>query len=578
MSTIYGNNSNNLLKGTNYIDNIYGYGGNDSLYGYNGNDYLDGGTGIDKMYGGINNDTYIVNTTDDSIYENYNEGIDKIRSSVSYSLSANVENLTLTGYNNINGYGNKLNNLLYGNDKNNILNGDDGNDTIYGNGGNDTLNGGIDADQIYGGTGNDKLHGGLGADTIVGGKGNDYIYGGDDPGYNTDEVPDYWGFPTDNALNTYIFNRGDGQDLIKYANNDTLVFGSGITKGNLLFSETLSIEDKGSVTQIIPNLVIKIQNTNDAITLFKYKYDLGEFQQPSNINLKFSDESTLNKDQIIDLFTTKIYGTNYNDTLDGSTKNNVIYSYAGNDKIYDPGGNDYINSGNGNNYIYDEMGSDTIYAENGNDTIYSDQAVGWNTIGLIGGTNDFINAGAGNDSISDNEGKDTVYGGSGNDTIYDNPGVDQTPYDDSLFGNSGDDKIYSCNGNDTIYGDTGNDYIKDLDGNNVITGGIGNDTIISSSMGWWEWITDNDIYSFNKGDGKDWYQDHGGIDTIKFGSGIAKSNLHFAQSGDNLLITFNNSSDSITLDNWFQNSAYYIENFDFSNNTHFTASEINALL
>ena len=58
--------------------------------------------------------------------------------SVSYSLGANVENLTLTSGGNINGIGNDLNNVLTGNSGNNILDGGLGADTMIGGAGNDS--------------------------------------------------------------------------------------------------------------------------------------------------------------------------------------------------------------------------------------------------------------------------------------------------------------------------------------------------------------------------------------------------------------------------------------------------------
>ena len=68
-------------------------------------------------------------------------------------ISDNVENLVLTGTgNNIDGFGNALNNALTGTTGNNILDGRDGNDTISGLGGSDTLSGGNGNDTFYVGT------------------------------------------------------------------------------------------------------------------------------------------------------------------------------------------------------------------------------------------------------------------------------------------------------------------------------------------------------------------------------------------------------------------------------------------
>ena len=59
------------------------------------------------------------------------EGHDEVRSYVSYTLGANVEDLRLqTGA--INGTGNALDNLIYGNGANNQLQGLDGNDWLFG--------------------------------------------------------------------------------------------------------------------------------------------------------------------------------------------------------------------------------------------------------------------------------------------------------------------------------------------------------------------------------------------------------------------------------------------------------------
>lgn len=71
-----------------------------------GNDTLNGGAGNDVLTGGTGNDTYMVDTTNDVITELKYEGVDTIKSPISWTLQANLENLTLTGATDINGTGN----------------------------------------------------------------------------------------------------------------------------------------------------------------------------------------------------------------------------------------------------------------------------------------------------------------------------------------------------------------------------------------------------------------------------------------------------------------------------------------
>ena len=228
---IFGLNGNDVINGGAGDDRLFGGAGNDTLNGGAGNDYLDGGSGTNSLAGGSGDDTYVVYSTSDTVNETVagSSGVDTVMAAISYTLTTNVENLTLTG-NNINGTGNTLANVVIGSSGNNILDGGSaGADTLVGGLGNDTyiishsgmtvteaLNDGTDTvsttltsytleenvenltytgaiaftgngnlldnvivggsgvDKLFGNDGNDTLNGGsAGADVLTGGLGND---------------------------------------------------------------------------------------------------------------------------------------------------------------------------------------------------------------------------------------------------------------------------------------------------------------------------------------------------------------------------------------------------------------------
>jgi VCBS repeat-containing protein len=138
------------LVGLDGNDKLTGSTGADRLVGGLGLDTLNGGLGADLMIGGAGNDTYTVDNVGDSVVELLNEGTDTVRTTLaSYSLGADVENLTSIGTADFHGFGNGLAN---------VLTGGVGQDTLEGGLGNDTLNGGINADIMIGGAGNDTYN------------------------------------------------------------------------------------------------------------------------------------------------------------------------------------------------------------------------------------------------------------------------------------------------------------------------------------------------------------------------------------------------------------------------------------
>jgi Ca2+-binding RTX toxin-like protein len=281
-------------------DAIYGYGGNDTLDGGLGNDYLDGGTGADSMSGGLGNDNYVVDQVGDVVTEGLFGGTDRVYSSISYGLGANVENLSLTGVANINGVGNGLANSIIGNSGHNTLNGGAGADamagglgndtyvvdhagdtvsegagagtdrvlasvsytlvdpdvenltmtgfgavngtgngaanTIVGNGAANTLLGLAGNDSISAGAGNDVVQGGIGSDTLRGGTGNDVLRAVDNVFFVNDGAEDRFVFDT--ALNAAT--NVDLIDKASFTQGGAEGFDDEIVLENSIFTALLS--------------------------------------------------------------------------------------------------------------------------------------------------------------------------------------------------------------------------------------------------------------------------------------------------------------------------------------------------
>src|SRR5262249_13447255 len=94
------------LTGTSAANTLTGTGEDDTLNGLGGNDTLDGRGGPDVMVGGTGNDTYVVDNAGDVVTENAGEGTDTVQTTLaSYTLGANVENLTFTGTGSFTGVG-----------------------------------------------------------------------------------------------------------------------------------------------------------------------------------------------------------------------------------------------------------------------------------------------------------------------------------------------------------------------------------------------------------------------------------------------------------------------------------------
>lgn len=176
--TLNGSSDNDTLRGGRDQDNLNGaFGddllegdqGSDRLVGGFGNDTLDGGSNADQMNGGPGNDFYIVDNERDLVVQEpigSEGGRDTVEISITYRMPLRVENMTLATSEDIDGFGNNLNNVIEGNSGNNRLLGQKRNDQVYGKNGDDYLIGGSGNDSLWGGPGNDTLSGNGEADTF----------------------------------------------------------------------------------------------------------------------------------------------------------------------------------------------------------------------------------------------------------------------------------------------------------------------------------------------------------------------------------------------------------------------------
>jgi Ca2+-binding RTX toxin-like protein len=116
-----------------------------------GDDIFDnrGGKIDHNVIGGAGDDTLYVNDKSTLLIEAFLGGIDTVKSTVSYTLSAHVDNLDLLGHENTKGVGNKDGNQLVGNDGDNILIGAKGQDWLNGGGGDDLLRGGLGENDVF---------------------------------------------------------------------------------------------------------------------------------------------------------------------------------------------------------------------------------------------------------------------------------------------------------------------------------------------------------------------------------------------------------------------------------------------
>ena len=374
--------------------------------------------------------------------------------------------------------------------------------------------------KIYGTVNDDNITiNGKKAVTIYAGKGNDTI-----------------GYAKGNR--TFYFYEGDGNDvIIKGDGVDILRFKTGTQVTNKLESNVEGNTD----------LIIFYGNKGDSVTLKNYDsqskmyYYIGnkkyEISIPSVPEIKQETKPIVTEPIIIKEGT--ILGTPYNDNIYGKDGvDNIIYAFEGDDIIHASTGDNTINAGLGNNTIYAGGYNSFTTIENGggSDTIVISSSQLIHFVKYIASNSllicrDYLNTTTTSrvslkNFINNSHSVKTIKHG---DNVLDLA----TELDKGM-------EIIGTIGSDTIYGTNGSDKINAREGSDIIYGGAGSDT-----------------YEFKKGDGNDILYVEG-INNLQFTSDIEDKT--YTWSGNDLVIGYNNNTDSVTIKDYNPNNNNIIVN------------------
>ncbi len=591
-----------------------------TLIGNTAANVLDGGGGADAMSGGLGDDEYIVDDTADAILEASDEGSDTVYSSVTYALAANIENLTLTGSANIDGFGNVSDNIITGNSGVNALAGGAGNDLYYVGAGDSVIEGlGEGLDWVYtsvtftlganvenvtllgstavnatGNALNNTLVGNAGANTLTGGAGDD----------------------------TYHVNAGDTVVEGSNQGTDTVVSEASWTLGanfeNLTLTGTAALNATGnSLANVLTGndgANVLTGGTGDDSYFVGAGDTVNEGSNAGNDTVYAPVSWTLGAN----LERLTLTGTDNVDAV-GNTLANVLTGNSGNNRLDGGSGSDTMLGGAGDD-VYVVGATGDVVIENtgeGTDTVESSvtYTLGVNLENLLltgtanrNGTGNALDnlliGNSGSNTLTGNDGNDYLDGGAGSDTMRGGAGDDTYVVErttDSVTENAsaGTDTVLSTIGytlganveNLTLLGSTainatGNALNNVLTGNagtNTISGAAGNDTL--EGMAGADTLiggTGNDTYRVGRGHGAETVQENdstsGNVDVGQFLADIAPDQIWFLRSSNDLVASIIGTQDQMTVQNWYAGSQYHLEQFRTADGATLLDSQVQNLV
>ncbi|WP_205481134.1 M10 family metallopeptidase [Sphingomonas arenae] len=367
------------VVGSQFADTLTLYLAGEIAEGGLGNDTLVGSSfGLSDLIGGLGDDIYVVRNAGNRLTEVAGQGVDLVRALVSYTLGANLENLTLLqpvydpyGGASVNpnpppddfsGIGNALANVITGNDGDNALSGLAGDDRLYGGIGNDTLDGGRGVDRLYGGAGDD---------TYVVTDATDYAY--ELAGEGTDTVQaavsvnlranieslvltgPYSITGRGNDLENTITGNSGSNRMWGMGGNDTLIGNAG--------NDFLD-GSEGSDTLIggIGNDVYYVDTLSDTIV-----EAANEGYDTVRTTLDWTLGAGLDRIELLGSGDLDGTGNGLANILTGNAGANVLAGLDGNDRIFGKEGNDTVDGGAGGDWLEGGTGQDTFIGGTGSD-------------------------------------------------------------------------------------------------------------------------------------------------------------------------------------------------------------------